>query len=48
MNNNTNKILAILITIVAAVLLNKYIAAPIEKYRQARVKTSEDKRAVLR
>jgi len=46
MNNNINKILAILITIVTAVLLNKYIAAPIEKYRQARVKTTEDKRGV--
>ncbi len=43
-NTNTNKLVAIAVIVIVSYLINNYIAAPIEKYRQARVKTSEDKR----
>jgi peptidoglycan/LPS O-acetylase OafA/YrhL len=43
--NDINKILTIIVIIVIAILLDKFLVNPIEKYRQARVKTLENKKA---
>ncbi len=47
-NTNINKMVSIAIIVIVAILINKYIANPIEKYRQARVKITEDKRGELK
>ncbi len=44
--NDIDKILIIIVTVIAAILINTFLAHPIEKYRQARVKTTEAKRGV--